>query len=207
MDTINRSDNDRSLSRDNLDTIFHLLDYRLTENHSNPVEIVVCGGTALIWSGLVSRTTKDVDIVALASSGTLLSPDPLPEQLLKASREVADDLGLPDGWLNNGPSRNEGGLFQLGLPDGLAQRLHSKRYGSCLAVHFISRIDQIFFKLYASADRGGYHIQDLLSLTPDHKEIEAAAKWAMTHDVSEGFAVIMKQLLVGLGYEDVSEKL
>ncbi|MBN1880360.1 hypothetical protein JW823_09650 [bacterium] len=207
MSTINKSDNDRSLNRDNLDTIFRLLDYRLKENHSNPVEIVVCGGTALIRSGLVTRTTKDVDIVALAFAGTLLSPDPLPDKLVKASTEVADDLGLPAGWLNNGPSRNDGGLFQMGLPDGLAQRLQSKQYGSRLTVHFINRIDQIFFKLYASADRGGYHIQDLLSLTPDRKEIEAAARWAMTHDVSEGFAAIMKQLLVRLGYEDVSEKL
>lgn len=207
MDTINKSDSDRLLSRDNLDTIFHLLDYRLQENHSNPFEIVVCGGTALIWNGLVSRTTKDVDIVALASSGTLLSPDPLPEQLVNAAKEAAEDLGLPAGWLNNGPSRSPGGLFQMGLPGGLVHRLRSKYYGSCLTVHFISRLDQIFFKLYASVDRGGYHIQDLLNLNPGPEEIQAAAEWAMTHDVSEGFAVILKQLLVRLGYEDVSERL
>jgi hypothetical protein len=48
----------------------------------------------------------------------------------------------------------------MGLPADFADRLHSQTYGRLLTVHFIDRIDQVHFKLYASADRGGYHIAD-----------------------------------------------
>ena len=76
MTTTNNPKNDSLLTRDNLDNIFGLLDYRLRDNKSRPIEIVVCGGTSLIWSRLVTRTTKDVDVVALACSGKLQSPEP-----------------------------------------------------------------------------------------------------------------------------------
>jgi hypothetical protein len=195
------------LDREALDKALESLAYRLRENRADPIEIVVCGGSALILTGMVPRTTKDVDIVALATSGILLSPDPLPEDLRKAAAEAAEDMGLPDNWLNNGPSRGEGGLFQMGLPGGLAERLYAQRYGSHLTVHFIDRLDQIHFKLYAAADRGGYHIEDLNALNPNPDEIEAAARWAMSHDVSEGFAMVLKGLLRKLGYADTADRL
>ncbi len=116
-------------------------------------------------------------------------------------------MDLPATWLNNGPSRGEGGLFQMGLPAGLAERLQSQRYGAYLTVHFINRVDQIHFKLYAAADRGGYHIEDLNALDPAPDEIEAAARWAMTHDVSEGFVMVLKGLLRSLGYAESADKL
>ena len=76
-----------------------------------------------------------------------------------------------------------------------------------LKVHLIHRIDQIHFKLYASADRGGYHITDLIALMPTPDEVEAAARWSMTHDVSEGFVVVLKRLLRSIGYDTVAERL
>jgi hypothetical protein len=127
--------------------------------------------------------------------------------LLQAAGEVAEDLALAPEWLNNGPSSGEGGLFQLGLPDGFATRLRSKSYGNALTVHFTNRFDQIHFKLYAAVDRGGYHIEDLHALAPSPSELEAAARWAMSHDVSEGFAMILTNLLRQLGHEDVADRL
>jgi hypothetical protein len=183
------------------------LEIRLADNHASPVEIVVCGGSALILTGMVPRTTKDMDVIALIRGGVLISPDPLPDDLLKASSEVAEDLGIPRDWLNNGPSRGVGGLFRMGLPAGFKERLQSRRYGPHLLVHFISRLDQIHFKLYAAADRGGYHVEDLRALGPSPDELQAAALWTMTHDVSEGFALILKRLLRSLGYEDVADRL
>ena len=202
-----RNNNKKLLNIDTLDRALELLAIRLEENNADPIEIVVCGGSALILTGMVPRTTKDVDVVALATSGILRSPDPLPEDLRKAASEAAEDMGIPDHWLNNGPSRGEGGLFQMGLPYGLAERLHSRRYGPHLTVHLIDRLDQVHFKLYAAVDRGGYHIEDLLALDPRPDEIEAAAKWAMGHDVSEGFAMILRSLLGKLGYADTADKL
>jgi len=196
-----------NLNNRGLDRALELLSIRLKQNGAKPVEIVVCGGSALILTGLVPRVTKDVDVLALSKDGHLLSPDPLPESIVRAAKEVAEDLGLIHNWLNNGPSRGEGGLFQMGLPEGCEERLLSRAFGDHLTVHFIDRYDQVYFKLYAAVDRGGYHVEDLLALSPDLDEIEAAARWAMTHDVSEGFALILKEMLRSLGYETVANRL
>ncbi len=113
------------------------------KNSAPPVRLVVCGGAAMIATGLLSRTTRDVDIVALMNeSYGLVAPVPLPEYLLKAASEVAEAFKLPESWLNNGPSRNEGGLFQMGLPQGLQERLHAREYGSHLTVYFTDRQDR-----------------------------------------------------------------
>lgn len=197
----------RSMDRAALDLAMRSLAIRLAENQSDPVEIVVCGGSALILTGMIRRTTTDVDVVALIRSGHLASPAPLPDELLRATSEVAEDLALESNWLNNGPSRGEGGLFQMGLPDGFAERLTSMSYGDRLKVHFIGRLDHIHLKLYASADRGGYHIEDLRALAPTPGELAAAARWCMTHDVSEGFRMVLKQLLKALGHEDVADNI
>jgi len=112
------------------DTALRLLDGRLEIAGAPTFNLVVCGGTALLATGLVLRATRDVDVVALADdSGELIDPAPFPEALTKAALEVAEDLGLPKDWLNNGPSSGEGGLFRLGLPNGFAGRLSWKRVG------------------------------------------------------------------------------
>lgn len=191
-----------------LERALELLAFRLRANGvKEATHLVVCGGSALILTGLVPRATRDVDIVAMLRSGHLASPEPLPPELLKAANEVAADLGLNKEWLNNGPSKDIGGLFQMGLPNGLQERLIKKEYGELLSVYFISRIDQIFFKLYAAVDRGGYHITDLLALNPNAEELEDAARWTMTHDVSDGYQMVLKRLLSELGFTHVSERL
>ena len=101
-----------------------LLDGHLALVEAPEYRLVVCGGTALLAIGLATRVTRDVDIVALADSdGLMINPAPLPAPLQAAAAEVQKDLGLPVDWLNNGPSSGVGGLFQLGLPEGLVERL------------------------------------------------------------------------------------
>lgn len=180
-----------------------LLSGRLELEGSPPVNMVVCGGAALIALGLIVRMTKDVDVVAVIDEGGILnSLNPLPSYLLKAAHQVAVDLGLDENWLNPGPAD----LVDLGLPPGFTARLHQKRYGNRVTVNFISRIDQIHFKLYAAVDRGpGYHVDDLLALQPTMEEMGAAAAWAVTHDVSPGFKLVLKDMLVKLDYESVAE--
>ncbi len=196
----------KSFAEQQLNAVFKLLDGRLARNEAPPVRMVVCGGAAMIVTGLLSRTTADVDIVALVDDAQrLVAPVPLPDSLLRAAREVAEALKLPKNWLNNGPSRDEGGLFQMGLPEGFQERLHAQDYGNHLTVYFTDRIDQIHFKLYAAVDRGGYHISDLEALRPTTGELAQAARWALTHDVSPGFRVLLKRLLESLGYGNVAE--
>ncbi|MDD2708547.1 MAG: DUF6036 family nucleotidyltransferase [Verrucomicrobiae bacterium] len=108
------------ITSETLDRAFKLLAGRLDLARSEPVRLVVCGGSALLAMGLRQRTTKDVDVVALMNARrTLINPDPLPVDLLEAAAQVARDLGLFDNWLNNGPSRGVGGLFQIAGTNGL----------------------------------------------------------------------------------------
>ncbi len=197
------------ISHDNIDQALSLLAGRLDLAQTDPVRLVICGGSALIAMSLRRRTTRDMDVVALLSAAQEpISPDPLPDFLLRAADQVSRDLGLFEGWLNNGPSRGEGGIFQMGLPEGFVGRLTEKEYGPRLAIYFIGRLDQIHFKLYAAADqRDGTHLNDLKALHPTAAELEAAARWAMTHDVSEGFKMVLKELLTQLGHESVAERI
>ena len=191
-----------------LDEALQLLGERLRLKRADPVRLVVCGGSALIALNLVSRSTNDVDVVAMVSeNGELFSPVPFPEILADAVDEVATLLKLQADWLNYGPSSNAGGLFQSGLPDGLLHRAHQSEYGAHLQVFFIDRRDQVFFKVFAAADRLGVHVDDLVALNPTPEEMEAAALWCMTHDPSDGFRGILISMFEELGYEDAAKRL
>jgi hypothetical protein len=82
----------------------------LDERHT----IAVGGGSALIALGLVSRATRDVDVVAVLRGKELVSAEPLPASLLDAANIVARDFGLPSQWLNAEPAP----LFDLGSLTG-----------------------------------------------------------------------------------------
>jgi hypothetical protein len=166
-------------------------------------ELVVIGGSGLLALGLIERSTRDVDIVALLSGEELVSADPLPEPLQAARDRVARDFSMPKEWLNAGPTD----LLDLGLPEGFIERLERRDYGAGLAVYLASRYDQIHFKLYALADQGpGKHEDDLRALEPTGEELQAAAGWARTHDTSEPFAAILNQVLSHLGVGDVGPR-
>ena len=186
-----------------LNEALQLLNEQLILIDAPATEIVVCGGSALIATGLVPRTTQDVDIVALMKAEVLVDSEPLPDYLLNAAGNVGTILSLPADWLNNGPASQ----FQMGLPSGFQERLTTVVVGKKLTVHYIGRYDQIFFKTFASADRGGYHVSDLKALNPSDEELIAAAKWCMTQDTSEAFRMILKDMFKQLGWQNVSEQI
>lgn len=191
------------------DLALRLLSGRLSLAGAPRFNLVVCGGTALIATGLVLRTTRDVDVVALMDDeGVLLDPAPLPQALTAAAREVADDLGLPQEWLNNGPSSDEGGLFRLGLPRGFVYRLTWREFGEKLTVGFVGRYDQIHFKLYAAVDQfGSYHADDLRALHPRDEELLEAVRWTRTHDPSEGYLQGLQWFFREFGYGHLVDRL
>ena len=198
-----------ALDRTQIERALGLLGEHLQDENLGPFRLVVCGGASLISLSLVSRTTKDVDIIALLDErDQLVSPDPLPPALLRMAKIVAEDLDLDERWLNNEPSRSAGGIFQMGLPDGLAGRLTARDYGRNLTVHFVSRLDQIYFKVYSAADRGaGRHLSDLLGLKPTEEELEQAARWSMTHDTSEEYRITLRSMFEQLGYDNVAKRI
>lgn len=162
-------------------------------------ELVVIGASALTILGLVERPTRDVDVVALLDGDVLRRAKPLPPRLTEARDAVAADFGVSDGWLNAGPSD----LLDFGLPDGFVKRLERREFGEALVVHVASRFDQIHFKLYALVDQGvGRHEEDLRALQPTRDELLAAARWARTHDPSDGFRQELEGALRYLGVED-----
>lgn len=198
-----------SYQYEQFDEALRLLNGRLEIEEAPTFNLVVCGGTALVAMELVQRATRDVDIVAMADcAGEMIDPSPLPAPLKKAALEVAEDLGLPDDWLNNGPSSDEGGIYRLGLPQGFIERLIWNRFGKKLTVAFISRVDQIYFKLYAAVDQfGSYHATDLQGLAPEDGELLAAAKWSMTHDPSEGYKECLRMFFREFGYEHLADRI
>lgn len=176
------------------------------ENHP-PQHFVVCGGSSLLALDLVSRTaTRDVDVLARIEDRQLIQAKPLPDFVSKAAEAVREELGLPVDWFNTGPADDT--FFRFGFPCGIEGRLTSRRYGNCLTISFISRTDQIFFKLYAAADQGpGRHVQDLRDLNPSSEELLEAARWTREHDPSEGFGMVLKQLLNHLGHGEIAEQI
>jgi hypothetical protein len=124
---------------------------------------------------------------------------PLPVAIREAAAIVARDLGLEPAWLNAGPT----GLLIHGLPRGFVGRLISREYGVALRVSFASRVDQIFFKLYAAADRWEPRdFADLRALEPTAAELRDAARWARTHNMPGPFDDELARALQDLGVQD-----
>ena len=195
----------RQVEPEIIDDIFTALDRQIGVHGGMPLGLAVCGGTALSALGLVMRTTKDVDVL-----GTVLETQDgiiiqrireFPGWLIDAANKVGRDFDLPENWLNLGPASQ----VESGLPEGFEKRLVKKVYGQYLIIYFISRIDQIHFKLYAAVDRGDYHVQDLFVLKPTEDELEMAANWVVTQDVSEVFKALLKDFLEVHGYGDIAK--
>ncbi len=190
----------------NIEQMLTALDRQIGARGGAAISLAVCGGAALFALGLVSRTTKDVDVlgeVVRDGEGSRIKKiDGFPDTFEEASRAVQRDFGLPEGWINTGPAMQA----ESGFPAGFEERLVARSYGAYLTIYFASRLDQVHFKLYAAMDRGGYHVDDLFALNPTPEEIEMAVQWVLTQDVSEGFRTILKDFLEKRGYDDISEK-
>jgi hypothetical protein len=190
-----------------IDEIFVALDRQVEVQGGIPIGLVVCGGTALAALGLVMRTTKDVDILGTAleiQDGVIVQKiTQFPEWLNKAANRVRQDFDLPENWLILGPASQ----VESGLPEGFEERLIRRRYGKYLTIYFISRIDQIHFKLYAAVDQDDYHVQDLSALKPTPEEMEGAARWVLTQDVSDVFRLLLRDFLGGQGYGNIAERI
>lgn len=158
------------------------------------LDVSICGGAALNILNLVQRTTQDVDLVF---------PETLPPLFTEASQITAKYFNLKPDWINQGPIE----LLKMGLPDGYFERCHHFHLGGNITWLLTDRFDQIHFKLYASLDRGGYHIQDLLALHPTEEEIFQAIRWCFTHDVSDPFKELALEFLNKQGWEHAAQKL
>lgn len=172
---------------------------QLLMDRSQPFDVVAIGGGGLLLIGLIERSTKDVDLVALRDGAALRPVTTLPPVLREAIEDVARVLDLSPNWMNGGP----GSLLRFGLPEGFLERVEIRVFGA-LTVSLASRFDQIHFKLRAAADDrpDGKHHVDLQRLGPTPDELRAAARWARTHDPSEGFAIVLRGVLASFGLQE-----
>jgi hypothetical protein len=163
-------------------------------------DLIVIGGSALLALELVARATRDVDVVALANDTGPIEAVPLPAPLVAARNLVARDFGVPEDWLNSEAAPD---MLRLGLPEGFFERLTPREYGPALTIRWASRFDLIHFKLHATVDRGGgRHLADLRALKPTPEELIAAGRWTRTHDPSEGFLSVLKEVLAYFEVDD-----
>ena len=193
------------IEKEHLEKILTALGRQIGVHEGSPIHIVVCGGSALIFLGLTDRATTDIDILGqvVAHEQPIQPMKKLPQWFQEAAAKVKRDFNLPDDWINTGPTSQ----VTSGLPSGMKERLTEVSYGTYLTVSFIGRLDQIFLKLYASVDRGGYHVDDLLNLKPSKDEMKAASLWVMTQDVSQEFKYLLTSFLEQKGFSHVAEEL
>jgi hypothetical protein len=170
-----------------------------------PESLVVFGGSALITLGIVSRTTKDVDIMAgVDPVRGLVDPRPMSAALIDAADKVARELQLDPHWLNTGPADQ----VRAGLPEGFLSRLTRHDYGPCLTIFFPDRFDLIHLKLFAIMDQGpGRHSRDLQALQPTGDELLMAARWVLTQDAGEVFQQIVRTTLTAIGHGNLAARL
>lgn len=195
------------IGTDLLNRALNLLGEVIEHSGQPKQHFVVCGGSSLLALQLVSRNaTRDVDVLARLEDKKLVQAKPLPDWILEAAESVRSELNLPEDWFNTGPADDS--FFKWGFPEGIEERLTPKDYGPALTISYISRYDQIFFKLYAAADTGpGRHYVDLTELRPTREELLAAAQWTRMQDPSEGFLFVLRQLLKELGHADLVDQL
>jgi hypothetical protein len=178
---------------------------------AEPVDWIICGGTALRILGLVERSTRDVDVISGWSSATLevVPIDRFPRAVERAIVRVAEahpelrTSGIP--WVNLGAS----GLLDFGLPPGCTQRLTTRAIGPHLTLRLPDRRDLIAFKLFAAADaahgRQSVHTSDVRALAPTEDELRCAIDWVITiPDPNHQLRAELREFLQELGHEDLA---
>lgn len=84
-----------------LETALRLTGNLLSVHGKEPFHLVVCGGSALLATGVMARATADVDVLATRNfDGEISRAYPMPEVLNRVARQVADELDLDANWLN-----------------------------------------------------------------------------------------------------------
>jgi hypothetical protein len=155
--------------------------------------VAVLGGTGLLLHEIVSRTTRDVDVVGMREAGRWVALETLPPPLDEAVRDIARLYDEDEEWLN--AKRSD--LLRVGMPEGWEDRLTARDFGPGLRVSLVGREDLISTKRYALTDQAPTrkHADDLLALRPTPAERERAASWCRGHDPSPAFAGQLDQVL------------
>jgi hypothetical protein len=152
------------------------------------LEAVVVGGAALNLLGVISRPTKDCDVLHPA----------LPAAITEAARSFAAGVRaqgdvLNDDWLNNGPSS-----LAPQLRAGWQDRLQPLFAGTAVLLRTLAREDLLCSKLFALCDRG-LDRSDCQALAPTRDELLAVLPWLAQQDANPGWPAHVRAMLDDLG--------
>jgi len=81
-------------------------------------ELLAIGGGALQLLGLITRPTRDIDVIGLVADADVVAMGTLPGPLQQAVEDTATVFRLPTTWFNAGPRS----LTDLGLPEGIRSK-------------------------------------------------------------------------------------
>lgn len=149
----------------------------LEKQNAKIVDIVVCGGMALVLQGMTDRRTRDIDGLGLVvdNGGTLKLKKPLVgKQFSDAVERVGAVYGEGKNWFGFAAIVLHDDTT---LPAGLVKRAMVKQYGSRLRL--CSRQDMVCLKMWAALNRSGPDMGDLMDMGTSEEEAEAGFKWCL----------------------------
>jgi hypothetical protein len=152
-----------------------------------PFHAVVIGGAALNLLGVVSRLTRDCDI---------LHPE-IPNEIAEASRGFAIEVRakggtLQDNWLNNEPTSLASHLLSR-----WEERLQTVFVGTAIHLRCLGRNDLLCAKLFALCDRG-IDLGDCLALAPNINELENVLSWLERQDANPDWPAHVRATIADL---------
>lgn len=152
------------------------------------LDAVVIGGAALNLLGIVTRFTKDCDI---------LYPE-IPKDVADEARTFAEHVrqtgeALQNNWLNNGPASLAGHLHPL-----WEERLQTVFTGTAIHLRCLGRSDFLCAKLFALCDRG-IDLADCLALSPSVEELNQVVPWLEQQDAHPDWPAHVRATLADIG--------
>jgi hypothetical protein len=148
------------------------------------LEAIATGGAALALLGIITRETRDCDLIEPELSAGMLAASRAFASGLRAEGEI-----LRDDWLNNGPAS----LAPL-LPDGWRNRLQLVHQGKAIRLWTLGRPELLLSKLFALCDRG-LDLPDCLALQPAPAELALAEAWITGQDLNPGWPAHVRATL------------
>ncbi|MBW1811161.1 MAG: hypothetical protein JRJ87_23420 [Deltaproteobacteria bacterium] len=136
-------------------------------------ECVTIGASSLILMDVISRDTRDCDVI-----------DPgIPEEIKQASVEFSrikknEKIDLAHDWFNNGPES-----MRDYLPEGWRENLRTIFKGVALTIKTLDRVNLLRTKLLGFCDRGTDLI-DCIAMKQTEREIDEAMQWVKEYDAN-----------------------
>jgi hypothetical protein len=152
------------------------------------LDAVVVGGAALNLLGVISRPTKDCDILFPLLTGEMVEA----AKMFATARRHAGDA-LSDDWLNNGPAS-----LVRQLPSDWREHLQKVFKGRAIQLESLGRMDLLRSKLFALCDRA-LDLGDCLAIAPSREELATMLPWLEEQDGNPGWPAHVRETLVDLG--------